>query len=113
MSAVAALFNVPSNAQELSTWATAHATHHRDINRVLYQLTGANLAEFVLDPIDPGNTGVWEDQHQVMHQNQNAILGIQGFDLSEVDFKNQDLLTGWITLNANEHFQAANILGIG
>ena len=113
MSAIAALFNVPSNAQELSQWATAHATHHRDINRVLYQLTGADLPEFVLDPIDPSNTGVWEDQHQVMHQNQNAILGINGFDLSEVDFKNLDLLTGWITLNANEHYQAAAILGIG
>ena len=113
MSAIASLFNVPANAQELSSWATAHATHHRDVNRVLYQLTGANLVEYVLDPINPDDTGIWAYQHQIMHQNMDAVLGIEGFDLTNVDFKNQDLLTGWIELHANEHYQAANTLGIG
>lgn len=113
MSGIAGVFNIPRTPDELKVWATVHATHHRDINRAIYQITGLNLPEFVLDPIDPDNTSVWEDQHQVMHNNQDEILGISGFDLSEVDFKDEEFLTGWITLNANEHFQASNILGIG
>lgn len=113
MSGVAALFNVPTTPTELDVWASVHASHHRDINRAIYQLTQVALPEFVLEPINPKDTGVWEAQHQQMHQNQDAILGIDGFDLTGVDFTNPELLTGWIQLNSSEHFQAANTLGIG
>ena len=113
MSGLAGIFNVPTTPDELKVWATTHASHHRDINRAIYQITGVNLPEFILDPIDPSNTSVWEDQHQIMHSNFDEILGISGYDLSQVDFTNQEFLTGWITLNSNEHLQASNILGIG
>ena len=113
MSGIAALFNVPGNRSELDSWASAHATHHRDIIRRIYEITGANLPEYVLDPIDPEDTGVWEDQHQIMHQDMDTVLGISGFDLSGVDFNNYEELVGWIQLNSSEHFQASNILEIG
>lgn len=113
MSGVAGLFNVPTNDIELQVWATTHMTHHRDINRALYEITGANLAEYVLDPINPLDSRVWEAQHQLMHFNMDAVLGISGYDLTGVDFTNEKLLPGWIQLNANEHYQAANILNIG
>ena len=113
MSGIAGIANVPTTPEDLKVWATTHATHHVNINEAIYQLTGANLPVFVLDPIDPENTSVWEDQHQVMHNNQNQILGIDGFDLSEVDFTNAEYLTGWTQLNFSEHLQASNILGIG
>jgi hypothetical protein len=48
-----------------------------------------------------------------MHNQMDAVLGIAGYDLSEVHFDNPDLLTGWIQLNANEHYLAANTLEIG
>lgn len=113
MSGIAGIANIPTTREELLVWATNHATHHVDINRSLYQLTGINLPDFILDPIDPDNTGVWEAQHQIEHDNMDAILGITGFDLSEVDFKKTEYLTGWIQLNLSEHYQAANVLGIG
>ena len=113
MSGIASLFNIPGTPEELLHWSAAHATHHRDINRRLYELTGANFVEFVIDPIDMRNQGVWAQQHQILHFNMDAVLGIEGFDLTEVDFLNRDLMTGWIQLNASEHFQAANTLGIG
>lgn len=113
MSGIAGIYNVPTTPDELKVWATTHARHHTDINQAIYNQTGGNLPEFVLDPIDPENTSVWEDQHQIAHNNFNSVLGIAGYDLSEVDFTNRDYMTGWITLNAQEHFQAANILGIG
>ena len=113
MSAIAALYNVPSNEFELNSWAFAHAAHHRDINRTIYIATGVELAEYVLDPFNPQNIGVWLYQHQVMHQNQDEVLGISGYDLLEVDWRDKDQLAGWILLNATEHMQAANILRIG
>lgn len=113
MSAIAALFNVPNTQNDLSAWATAHMSHHRDIQRRIYELTSANLPEFVLDPIDPDDIHVWEYQHQIMHQNMDAILGIDGYDLTGVDFKNSEALAAWIQLNASEHYQASNILEIG
>ena len=113
MSAVASLFNVPSNKQELDQWSFAHMAHHRDINRVIYNLTGNALPEYELDPVNTDDAGVWEYQHQLMHDNQDAILGIIGFDLSEINWKDRNELAGWIYLNALEHVQAANILEIG
>ena len=104
---------MPGTPEELMVWAATHASHHRDIIRSIYNRAGIALDEYILDPIDPDNTTVWEDQHQVMHSQMDAVLGIGGYDLSEVNFKNPTLLNGWITLNANEHYIASNALEIG
>lgn len=113
MSAIAALYNVPSTMSELNSWAFAHAAHHRDINRAIYQLTGTVLTEDILDPINPNEIGVWLYQHQQMHDQFEAVLGIAGYDLLDVDWQNPDELGGWILLHATPHQQAANILKIG
>ena len=113
MSGLANLFNVPQTDSERATWSFDHMAHHRDINAAIYRLIAVALPEYILDPIDPTDPGQWEDQHQLMHDNQNAILGIQGQDLTGVDWKNPELLTAWIFLNSSEHYQAAQILEIG
>lgn len=113
MSGIADLYNVPGTDEERAQWAFAHMAHHRDINRVIYQLVKVSLPEYSLDPINVNDTGTWEDQHQIMHANHNALLGIQGQDLTGVNWKDPELLEGWIFLNRNEHYQAAAILGIG
>lgn len=113
MSAIAALYNVPGNMAELNTWAFAHAAHHRDINRKIYALNGTSLIENNLDPINPNDLGVWLYQHQQMHDQFEAVLGIAGYDLLDVNWQNQDELAGWVLLNANSHQQAADILKIG
>lgn len=113
MSAVAALFNVPSSPPEFNQWSFAHAAHHRDIIRAIYQRVGLVLDEFVLDPLNVNDMGAWLYQHQLMHQQMDPILGIGGYDLLDVEFKDQQQLAGWIWLNSQEHYQAANTLGIG
>lgn len=116
MSAVAAIYNVPSTKDELDAWSFAHAAHHNDIIRRLLELgvaKGGSLDQYVLDPFNPKEPGVWLYQHQVMHQQMDPLLGIDGFDLLDADFSSQDNFAGWVWLNAQEHFQAANILGIG
>ncbi len=113
MSAVADLYNVPSSDAERAQWAFAHMAHHRDINRRIYELVKVSLPDYILDPINVDDTGDWEYQHQVMHDNQNALLGINGYDLSEVQWKDQAILAGWVFLNSYEHQRAADILEIG
>ena len=113
MSGVASLYNVPSNDDELRLWATLHQAHHRDINAAIYNLAKIALPEYLLDPIDPNDTGNWEDNHQLMHTVQDQILGIKGYDLTGVDWKTPNLTAAFIYLNALEHKQAADILEIG
>ncbi len=113
MSAIASLYNIPSSNFNRSQWAFAHAAHHRDINRRIYELVKIALPEYLLDPINPDEMGTWEYQHQLMHDNQNALLNIVGFDLTGLDWKKQNELAGWIYLNGEEHRQAADILEIG
>jgi hypothetical protein len=113
MSAIASLYNVPGSDEERAIWSSAHMAHHRDINRRLYEIAKIALPEYLLDPVDPNNIGPWADLHQAMHQQFDELLGISGYDLLGVDWTNQDLLASWIFLNADEHHQAADILGIG
>ncbi len=113
MSGLACLYNVPGSDAERAEWSFAHMAHHRDINLAIYNLTKIALPEYILDPLDPNETGQWEHQHQLMHDNQNQILGITGQDLTGIDWKDEKLLAAWVFLNANEHVQASDILEIG
>lgn len=113
MSGIANLANVPSTDSERADWSFAHMAHHRDINEKIYVLTKLALPEYILDPVDPNDTGTWEYQHQLMHDAQNEILGIDGQDLTGINWKDQNILSGWVFLNFNEHYQASQILLIG
>lgn len=109
---LADIVNVPESAESLAVWAFSHMAHHRDINRAIYQQFANALPEYPLDEINIADMGVWIYQHQEMHNNQNAILGIGGNDLTDVDWQNQGELSSWIQLNFTEHYQASNLLGV-
>jgi hypothetical protein len=113
VSGLADLANVPTTDEERAQWSFAHMAHHRDINRRIYELVKVALPEYILDPVNPEDSGDWEYQHQLMHDAQNSILGIVGQDLTGIDWKDQRVLTAWIFLDFNEHYQASNILEIG
>lgn len=113
MSGIAGIFNIPSDSQQLTAWSFNHAVHHVDINAAILKATGITVPSYVLDPLNPQDMQLWLSQHQVMHQFMDAILGVKGYDLTSVDWTDPAELGGWIQGNANEHFQAANILEIG
>lgn len=113
MSGVAGLFNIPSTQNELHTWSFVHAAHHRDINRIVYQIFGETLDEMILDPFDPNDADDWLQNHQSMHQQMDDLLAVSGYNLLSVDFKDHGEFSGWVFLNADEHFKVANILGLG
>src|SRR5262245_396826 len=114
--ALANLLNVPGTPEELAVWSTAHARHHTDINRTIFELTTIVLPEFLLDPFDPADSSSmdqWLYKHQLIHDDIEQLLGISGFNLNSVDFQNPDELAAWVTLNFNTHYQIANLLQVG
>lgn len=114
---LASLYNIPQTRDQLAVWSFSNAAAHLDIIRVLQQKTpGAQFTAYVLDPMDPEDPASmeqWLTQHQVMHTEMDAALGIQGFDLSEVNWQDQGQLAGWIQSHASEHLQAGQILNLG
>lgn len=110
---LATLATWPKTPSEFATWSFAHMAHHRDIGRVLLQQYDIRVDEYALDPFDPQNMGNWPYLHQVMHQQMDKALGIDGFDLSEIDWEDEDRMMSWLAQNCNEHYQAGAILGLG
>ena len=111
---VAALLNIPSTEQEFKQWSFAHMAHHRDCIRAVLQEKNTVLSEYSLDPINlQDGFGIWVYQHQTMHNAMNAVLGTNGFDLSDTNWQDKGEFAAWIQNNENEHYQWATILGVG
>lgn len=113
---LAGLYNVPQDQLQLAQWSFINASAHADIVRVIYQRTGEVLQSYVLDPFDPTNpTSMqnWLYQHQLMHQQMDAVLGIAGYDLLDVDWTDRGQFAAWIDSHASEHLQAGQILNLG
>lgn len=109
-----ASFTVPPRSiEQFSVWSFSHMAHHRDIIRRIRETTGTNLFEYALDPFNPADLGVWAEQHQAMHDDMNqALYGVDGADLTGIDWQDQDNLSAWLARNYAEHARVATTLGI-
>lgn len=103
------LFTVPEGRDELSFYLHANATDHTIVrNAVLAQHSGAAIPSY---PIR-----VFHDEflewHQRMHDAVNAVLGTNGFDLQDVDWKSPAQRQAWVWLHGSEHQSWATKLQI-
>jgi hypothetical protein len=71
------------------------------------------LAQYILDPMDLNNLGFWAYQHQSSHNQLNAVLGTEGYDLLSYDFQDPDELKEFLRLNGDEHQRLSAALGVG
>lgn len=109
---LATLYNVPSDVNEMNMFSFNNMAEHTKIALTLFSKYNFSMPSFVLDPLpvfDPGN---WLQQHQTLHNIMSSVLGVNSNDLTTVDLKNKNQLSEWIWLHAQEHFQAADILGL-
>ena len=109
---IALISTVPTNPTLFQEWSFSHMVHHRDIIRRIREVYGNILPEYIIDPVNLNDAESTLYNHQTMHNNQNAVLGIDGNDLLEVDFRDVEQLAAWVFLNYSEHQQANQILGI-
>jgi len=105
--AVASLFNVPGTDQEMAAWSFIHMAHHRELNEAILRLRNIALPEYILDPVNLADPQAFLNQHQQMHNNTDAVLGVSGYDLTEVDWADAGQRAGWIYLNATLHVAEA------
>jgi len=103
----------PESADEWSTWGFNHAANHYDWVAQIQSQKGVQIDRFVLDPVDPNDLGMWLYNHQVMHDQVNAVLGTQGFNLLSLDLQDPNELAMWLRLNGDEHVRISAALGVG
>lgn len=110
---LAALQNYPVTPSDFAEWAHSHAAHHFDIIRRINEVYGENLSSFILDPMNPEDMVTWSANHRIMHREMQTILGIPGYDLSDLDWQDPRGTEIWLNRNFVTHAAAGQILDIG
>jgi hypothetical protein len=108
---IADIFNVPTTPEEMAKWSSLHSIQHRLTNAAVLASHGIALQEFILDPINLDDPVQFFLQHQQAHNAVDAIYGISGFDLEDVNWSDPGQRAGWIYLNATLHEQEAQATG--
>lgn len=103
----------PESEDEWTAWSFNHAGNHYDILQAAFTSKGQNLNQYILDPMNPDDLGTWLYQHQVTHNQINALLGTQGNDLLNLDWRDPEQFASWLRLNGDEHVRISAALGIG
>jgi len=53
------------------------------------------------------------DIHQQMHNDLDPIIGVSGYDLTDVNWRDKNQRAAWVYLNATLHQQEGMKLGVG
>jgi hypothetical protein len=93
-------------------WLFNHAKDHEEIAQAIQTKKTINVGRYNLQEIDPSNTDAWLARHAQAHSEMNAALGTSSVDLSQLDFKNEQQIKGWIWSNFAEHLAVRQTLGI-
>ncbi len=108
--ALATLYNVPGTVNELNIFSFSNMDEHNKIAAAIASKYSISVPSFVLDPIPLNDMGVWLQQHQVLHNIMNGVLGTNSDDLTDINFRDPNQLSQWIWLHAQEHYQTGALL---
>lgn len=111
---LAQIQSLPQTSEEFAGWSFANMAHHRDIIRVVFNTQQKRLDEYFIDDFNQQATNDtnWLYLHSIMHNQMNAALGVSGYDLTTLDWQDEENVANWFNQHADEHFQAAQILGV-
>jgi len=98
--------------KELQQWAFEHWQDHLEIQQAILKQSGINLEIQVIYPLNFDDPDEWLENHQLMHNEMNGLLKLNGSDLSKVDFTNDNQRNVWIWLNGQEHRAVRQALAI-
>ena len=108
---LAELFELPKTDSDWAMWSFAHQAFHHDVDQTIARTYSVTLAEYALDPFNPTDTQ-WLYNHQESHNARNAVLGVKGYDLTNLDLSNEQSVIDWINLHASEEQYAAEKLNL-
>lgn len=106
------LYNSPADEASLLEWSANHQREHLLIAYTIQQkYSGTQTIVLPIDPVPVQfDMLTWAQNHQTMHNEMDNVTGVQGFDLSSVNFQERDQLLIWINLHAWEHYRVWNVL---
>jgi len=107
------LYAVPETQDDWRKWSFNHAANHYDIVNAIQEQKNVQVEQFILDPMDPTNLGIWFYWHQTMHDQANAVLGTSGYNFLSLDWTNPDQFQEWLRLNGDNHVRMSAALEIG
>mgnify|MGYP001615227794 CR=1 FL=1 len=109
------MLDLPTTPERLAQFSFSNQDSHFRITAAIFRQQKKSILVFPVDPIPSAGQArqAWARAHQSWHNSQNAVLGIQGDDLTEVDFADMERLQSWIQQHFIEHYQAEAQLGIG
>lgn len=107
------LYSQPDTKDQWDGWSFNHAALHYDWIQVIGNTKQIALQQFLLDPVDPEDLGMWLYNHQVAHDQVNEVLGTTGYNLLELDWRDPDQFAMWLRLNGDEHTRISAALGVG
>jgi hypothetical protein len=109
---VADMFNIPGDERQEAHWSIMHMVLHRSENQAILTQFHVILPEYILDPVNWDDPRLWLQQHQLMHNYIDQGLGIDGENLTDVDWSDLGSRAGWIQAHAQLHQLETNALGL-
>lgn len=104
------LLNVPKDPSEWSQFSLSHRTSHDLIRQRIKQKFGVGLTDYEVDPMNPEDfTGFLQNNAQ-LHDDMNAVLGLQSSNLQDAQLDDPARLRAWINLHYQEHYDAESRL---
>ena len=107
------LLNVPLDEQGFNVFAQSNDDLHLRFIEAINERTGLQLQRYLLNPIPQADVKGWLQREQQTHNDMNAVFGIAGSDLTDVNWQDKDQRDSWIQLHFSEMQQVAQELGIG
>jgi len=108
-----AIYGRPKTQDEWSAWSFNHAANHNDWIPQIFRVKNQIATQYLLDPLDPNDLGMWLYEHQSAHDQANFALGTQGYNLLSLDWQDEDQFAQWLRLNGAEHQRISAALGVG
>lgn len=110
---LAALYNFSiDDADMRALFSVCNQDSHVQIIKAINASQGKNLEQFSLDPLDPDDLENWLEQHQQLHNDLNAALGTQNYNLNTIAFDSAGSVQLWVQLHVQEHLAAHQKLGL-
>ena len=109
---LAVLLEVPETPDEWGRYAFHNQNQVFLIQQAILEQKGITLNPYVLFPLNLDVPTQWLQNNQSAHTDFNAVLGLQGHDIQDLDFNNPDEVAAWVNLNYNELFDASSALKV-
>jgi len=93
-------------------WSLSHYQHHLAIISAIQQTKKIFLPVYPIWPFPQTNIDVWLENHQLLHNEMNAVFQNIGNDLSSIDWQDTRQRDAFFYLNFQEHRSAATDCGV-